>query len=198
MDIQLLLSLGVFSVVTSITPGPNNLMLLASGTNFGFRRTLPHALGVIIGFFILLLGTGFGLGAVLVAFPSLHLALKIAGGVYLLYLAWRIAGSRVVGEADLSSNRPLTFPEAALFQLINPKAWFMATTAMAVYTDPERQFFSVIIVALVFIALNFPFVLTWAGCGMMLKRYFTGQAFLKWFNIVMALLLALCLWPLLN
>ncbi len=138
MSSEVFFALLVYAFVTSITPGPNNFMLLASGVNFGFIRTIPHMLGIGGGFLSLLLAVGFGLGAVLTAFPSLHLALKIAGGAYLLYLAWRIAMSRSLGKDGDTKARPMTFLEAAAFQWVNPKAWVMAVTAMAVYTNPER------------------------------------------------------------
>src|SRR5690349_4584797 len=117
----------VYSFVTSVTPGPNNLMLLASGVNFGIIRTIPHILGIGSGFMTLLLAVGFGLGAVLTAFPVLHLALKIAGGAYLLYLAYRTAMSRSLKDG-VAKARPMTFLEAAAFQWVNPKAWVMALT----------------------------------------------------------------------
>jgi threonine/homoserine/homoserine lactone efflux protein len=113
MSHRCFLALIVFAFVTSITPGPNNFMLLASGVNFGFRRTIPHMLGIGGGFLSLLLGVGFGLGALLTAYPALHRALKIAGGAYLLYLAWRIAMSRSLNEKDGKAARPMTFLEAA-------------------------------------------------------------------------------------
>jgi len=140
------LALLVYAFVTSVTPGPNNFMLLASGVNFGFTRTLPHMCGIGFGFFTLLLGVGFGLGALLTAFPQLHLALKIAGGVYLLYLAWKIASSRSMGKAGDAKARPMTFVEASLFQWVNPKAWVMAITAMAVYADPVSPYWSVLMI----------------------------------------------------
>ena len=95
-----------YAFVTSITPGPNNFMLLASGVNFGFWRTVPHMLGISVGFASLLLGVGFGLGALLTAFPALHTALKVAGGAYLLYLAWRIASSRSLGQGRRGKHAP--------------------------------------------------------------------------------------------
>ena len=137
MSFELFSALLVFCFVSSITPGPNNFMLLASGVNFGFARTVPHMLGISAGFLSLLLGVGFGLGAVLTTFPSLHLVRKIAGGAYLLYLAWRIAMSRSLGRAGEAAARPMTFLEATAFQWVNPKAWVMAVTAMAVYTNPQ-------------------------------------------------------------
>ncbi len=188
----------VYAFVTSITPGPNNFMLLVSGVNFGFVRTIPHMAGIAIGFLLLLLAVGFGLGAVLTAFPALHLALKVAGGAYLLYLAWRIAMSRSLGKDGEAKARPMTFLEAAAFQWVNPKAWVMAVTAMAVYTNPAAPFLSVVLIAVAFAAVNFPSVSTWAGFGMALRGFLAGQRRLKWFNVAMGLLLAATLWPMLK
>ncbi|WP_421929609.1 LysE family translocator [Neoaquamicrobium sediminum] len=198
MSTDLLLALVVFAFVTSITPGPNNFMLLASGVNFGFRRTIPHMLGIGGGFLSLLLGVGFGLGALLTAYPSLHLALKLAGGAYLLYLAWRIAMSRSLSEKDGKAARPMTFLEAAAFQWVNPKAWVMAVTAMAVYADPAAPFLSVLVVALAFALVNLPSVSTWAGFGMALRGFLADPVRLKWFNIAMGVALAVSLWPMLR
>lgn len=198
MSTDLLLALVVFAFVTSITPGPNNFMLLASGVNFGFRRTIPHMLGIGGGFLSLLLGVGFGLGALLTAYPSLHLALKLAGGAYLLYLAWRIAMSRSLSEKDGKAARPMTFLEAAAFQWVNPKAWVMAVTAMAVYSDPAAPFLSVLVVALAFALVNLPSVSTWAGFGMALRGFLADPVRLKWFNIAMGAALAVSLWPMLR
>jgi threonine/homoserine/homoserine lactone efflux protein len=198
MSLDLFLALIVFAFVTSITPGPNNFMLLASGVNFGFWRTVPHMCGIGVGFFSLLLGVGFGLGALLVAYPQLHIALKIAGGAYLLYLAWRIAMSRSLGDKNDASARPMTFMEAAAFQWVNPKAWVMAVTAMAVYTDPEHPFLTVILVATAFAVVNFPSVSTWAGFGVALRGFLADPVRLKWFNIAMGVLLAATLVPMLR
>ena len=187
----------VFAFVTSVTPGPNNFMLLASGVNFGFWRTLPHMAGIGGGFFSLLLGVGLGLGALLTAYPPLHLTLKIAGGAYLLYLAWKIAMSRTLGEGR-SAARPMTFLEAAAFQWVNPKAWVMAITAMSVYTDPARPFVSMFLVAAAFALTNFPSVSTWAAFGVALRGFLADPRRLKWFNIAMGVLLAATLWPMLR
>jgi threonine/homoserine/homoserine lactone efflux protein len=198
MSVDAFLALLVYAFVTSITPGPNNLMLLASGVNFGFVRTIPHALGIGVGFLILLLAVGFGLGTLLTAFPSLHLALKVIGGAYLLYLAWRIAMSRSMGSGGDGSGHPMTFLEAAAFQWVNPKAWVMAVSAMAIYTSPQAPFLSVLIVAAAFAAVNLPSVSTWAGFGTALRGFLADPARLKWFNIAMGLLLAASLWPMLK
>jgi threonine/homoserine/homoserine lactone efflux protein len=198
MSSEAFLALLVYAFVTSITPGPNNLILLTSGVNFGFVRTIPNMLGIGGGFLSLLLAVGFGLGAVLTAFPSLHLALKIAGGAYLVYLAWRIAMSRSMAHGAVAQGRPMTFLEAAAFQWVNPKAWVMAVSAMAVYTNPDAPFLSVLIVAAAFAAVNLPSVSTWAGFGMALRGFLSDPVRLKWFNIAMGLLLLASLWPMLR
>ena len=198
MSPEVFLALAVFALVTSVTPGPNNFMLLASGVNFGFWRTVPHMLGISCGFCTLLLGVGLGLGAVLQAFPMLHLALKIAGGVYLLYLAWKIAMSRSMAAKANADAEPLTFLQAAAFQWVNPKAWVMAVTAMAVYTNPTQPIVSIALVAVVFPLINLPSVSVWAGFGMALRGFLADPLRLKWFNIAMGVLLAATLWPMLR
>ena len=197
MGADTLLALTGFAFVSSITPGPNNFMLLASGSNFGFARTLPHMFGIAAGFCSLLLGIGFGLGALLTAWPALHLALKIAGGSYLLYLSWKIATNRSMGDGGTVS-RPLTFLQAAAFQWVNPKAWMMALTAMALYTAPKAHIVSVLLVALAFMLVNLLCISVWAGFGTVLRRVLSSPARLKWFNIVMGILLAATLIPMLT
>ncbi len=198
MSSEAFLALLVYAFVTSITPGPNNFMLLASGVNFGFLRTIPHMLGIGIGFLTLLLGVGFGLGAVLTAFPALHIALKVAGGAYLLYLAWKIGTARSLGKDGETRARPMRFIEAAAFQWVNPKAWVMAITAMAVYTNPQRPFLSVLLISVAFAVVNLPSVSTWAGFGTALRGFLSDPVRLKWFNIAMGVLLAATLWPMLK
>jgi threonine/homoserine/homoserine lactone efflux protein len=198
MPAETFLALLVYAFVTSITPGPNNLMLLASGVNFGFMRTVPHMLGIGFGFLLLLLGVGFGLGAVLSAFPALHLLLKIAGGAYLLYLSWRVAMSRSMDNGGREGARPMSFWEAVAFQWVNPKAWVMAFTAMAVYTSPEAPFISVLVISGAFALVNLPSVSSWAGFGTALRRFLSEPARLKWFNIAMGLMLAATVWPMLR
>jgi len=198
MSLDIFMALLVFSFVTSVTPGPNNFMLLASGVNFGFVRTIPHMLGIGVGFVSLLLGVGFGLGALLTAFPQIGFALKIVGGAYLLYLAWKIAMSRALASDGESGGTPMTFIQAALFQWVNAKGWVMAVTAMAVYTNPEYPFASVLLVAFAFGLVNLPCVSVWAGFGVALRGFLADPLRLKWFNIVMGLALAATLWPMLR
>lgn len=190
-------ALVIFAVVTSITPGPNNLMLLASGVNFGFRSTIPHMLGIGAGFLALLLAVGFGLGALIERVPFAYPALKIAGGAYLLYLAWRIALSRSPGEGKAQA-RPMHFREAALFQWVNPKAWVMAVAAMAAYTDPQNYRTSVLVIGAIFAAVNVPSVSVWAGFGTALRLWLSDSKRLRRFNLAMAALLVLSLWPMLR
>lgn len=189
MSIELLIGLAVFSLVSSITPGPNNIMLLTSGVNFGFRRTVPHMLGICIGFFILLLSVGFGLGALLKLYPPLFGFLKIAAMVYLVYLSWRIAISRSLKSAEQGSGRPMNFLEAALFQWVNPKAWVMALTAMTLYVHADKPILSIFIVAAVFALINLPSVSCWAGFGVALRDFLSEPRRLRIFNITMGILL---------
>ena len=128
MTIETFIALVLFAFTTSITPGPNNMMLFASGVNFGFRRTVPHMLGIGAGFLSLLIGVGLGLGALLHSVPLLYTALKFAGGLYLLWIAWKIGTSRSLTEGSAGAS-PMTFLGAAAFQWVNPKAWVMAVTA---------------------------------------------------------------------
>lgn len=197
MSADTLVALILFAFTTSITPGPNNMMLLASGVNFGFRRTIPHMLGIGAGFLSLLLATGFGLGALLHSVPVLYTALKFAGGAYLLWIAWKIATSRTLSEGGATPT-PMTFAQAAIFQWVNPKAWVMAVTAMATYTDEANYGLSIAIVSLVFTLVNVPSVSTWAGFGSALRDWLSHPLRLKWFNIIMACLLVLSLWPMLK
>lgn len=197
MVLETFLSLIVFAFVTSVTPGPNTMMLFASGVNFGFRRTFPHMVGIGAGFFSLLLGVGFGLGALLSTVPVLYTALKIAGAAYLVYIAWKIGMSRALPDGKVG-ERPLTLLQAAAFQWVNPKAWVMAVTAMTIYTNPDRYTLTVFLVGLAFVLTNFPAVFTWAGFGSVLRSWLSDPVRLKWFNITMAVLLILSLWPMLR
>ena len=197
MALETFLALVLFAFTTSITPGPNNMMLFTSGVNFGFRRTIPHMFGIGAGFLSLLIGVGLGLGALLHTVPLLYTALKFAGGAYLLWIAYRIATSRTLAEGTAGA-RPLTFVEAAAFQWVNPKAWIMAVTAMATYTDPLAYLLSVAIVGVVFATVNIPSVSTWAGFGSVLREWLSEPRRLKWFNVTMAVLLVISLWPMLR
>lgn len=199
MSFELLIGLALFSLVSSITPGPNNLMLMASGANFGFRRTLPHILGVGIGFTVMVILVGVGLVGLFEAFTVSYQLLKVVSVVYLIYLAWRVATASPPdrGEArDAGQGKPITFFQAALFQWVNPKAWTMALTALTVYA-PSQDVGAVVLVALVFGLINFPCVSSWTALGQQLQRLLTSQKRLLVFNVTMAVLLVASLYPVL-
>ena len=195
MTREQLLSLAVFAFVTSITPGPNNLMLMASGANFGVRRTVPHMLGVALGFVFMSVLVGAGLAGVFAAVPQLHTALKAVSVAYLLFLAWKIATAAPPGEAG-RVGRPMTFLAAAGFQWVNPKAWAMALTAVSVYA-PSRGLAGLAAVAVVFGLVNLPSVGAWAALGQGMRRVLTNPGRMRAFNVVMAVLLVASLYPVL-
>ena len=196
MSLTVFSALLLFSFVSSITPGPNNVMLFASGVNFGMRRTIPHAVGISVGFACLLLAVGLGLGAVLQLYPPLFTVIKVAGGLYMLWLAWRISQSGPVEIRD-SHAQPLTLLQASLFQWVNPKAWVMAMVAMSTYTNEGNYLFNVAIVTFVFCVVNFPSVTIWAGFGTIMRKFLQDPVKLKFFNYLMAALLVISLWPML-
>jgi len=198
LSADMLVALATFSFVSSITPGPNNLMLMASGTNFGFARTLPHLLGVALGFVLMLLLVGAGIAGIFSAVPAAYTVLKVASACYLLYLAYRIATAAPPSDAAATSGaRPLTFVQAAAFQWVNPKAWTMALTAISVYVPADRPWLGLMVVALVFGAINFPSCGAWALMGVHMRRFLSRPRALRAFNITAALLLVASLYPLL-
>jgi threonine/homoserine/homoserine lactone efflux protein len=199
MSPAILSAAALFGFATSITPGPNNMMLLASGLNFGVRRTLPLMLGISAGYVVLMLAVGFGLGEALRAVPGAFLALKILGGAYMLWLAWQIANSAPPEEEEASAaakRRPLGFLGAVAFQWINPKAWVIVVTAAATYVAPDNFTRDLLIVTLVCGLINLPSIGVWALFGASLRRFLTDPVWLKRFNVAMAVLLVASLWPL--
>lgn len=196
MDANPLIGLISFAFVTSITPGPNNLMLLAAGANFGYRRSVPHMLGINLGFVSLVVAAGVGLGAVLIALPTAKIALKVAAALYMLWLAWKIAHAAPPGSAT-ASGRPMTLLQAASFQWVNPKAWAMALGAVAAYGG-DGGALAITWVALVFCLVNLPSISTWTLAGDAMRRLLTNPNRLAVFNWTMAVLLVLSLWPVLR
>ena len=195
MTYQILSALILYALVSSITPGPNNLMLMASGANFGLLRTLPHMLGVALGFTFMVALLGLGLAQVFALWPPLHLVLKVASAGFMLWLAWKIGHAAPPSEATAEA-RPLTFLQAAAFQWVNPKAWAMATTAIAAYA-PSQTPLGGVMVALVFGAVNLPSITAWVVLGRQIRRLLTSQRRLTVFNWTMAGLLVASLWPIL-
>lgn len=192
--LSLLPALLLFAVVGSGTPGPNNLMLLASGLNFGVRRTMPHFWGVDLGFALMIVLVGFGLGEIFALMPSLLVVLKWLGAAYLLYLAWKIARSGPLRSGE-ARGRPLTFLQAVAFQWVNPKAWLLAVTACATYTAPDHYTTSVLLVAVVFAVVTVPCMGMWVGFGAIMQRWLAHPRNRTIFNWTMAALLVASLYP---
>jgi threonine/homoserine/homoserine lactone efflux protein len=197
LTFEAIASLVVYSFVASGTPGPNNLMLLASGVNFGFKRTIPHMLGIGIGFTAMIVMLGLGLGTLFEVLPWLHGAIKIAGLVYMLFLAWKIAHSGEIGDGSAKAQ-PMRFLDAAAFQWVNPKAWAMALSALAAYTRPDAFVESVFVIAAIFGLVNLPTVSTWALFGMGLRRFLSNPKTIRLFNWSCAALLVASLVPMLG
>lgn len=197
MSTSLLSAFVLFAFVSSITPGPNNTMLLASGVNFGFRRSMPHALGISIGFMLLVIAVGLGLGEVFKVLPWAYTLLRYVGAAYLLYLAWKIATSGGMSESNDEHGKPMTFLGAAAFQWVNPKAWIMAIGAISTYTPMQGYFTNVVVIAAVFAIINLPSVGVWAACGTLLRNVLKEPRWLRVFNWGMAALLVISLYPLL-
>lgn len=192
---QTILALSLYTIVTSITPGPNNMMVLASGVNFGVRRTLPHILGISMGFAAMIVVVGMGLGTVFELYPVLNTALRWVGTAYLVYLAYKIARSDAPDKPDRAAGKPLGFLGAAAFQWVNPKAWVMALGAVAAYLPAHPSLAPVAAIALLMAVINAPCVGIWAAFGVGLRRFLTKPAQLRVFNVTMAALLVASLYP---
>lgn len=189
MDMQQFIGLIGFAFVSSITPGPNNMMLMSSGANFGIRRTVPHMLGVAIGFTLMIAIVGAGLLGLFMAWPAASTVLKVVSAVYLLWLAWKIATTPPPAvDGGSAGGNPMTFMQAALFQWVNPKAWTMALTALTVYAG-TREPLIVLAVAAVFGIINLPSVGAWAYLGQYLQRWLTSNTSRRVFNCSMATML---------
>lgn len=195
MTYELIAALAVFAFVSSITPGPNNLMLMASGANFGFVRTIPHMAGVALGFVFMVVLVGLGLSQIFETYPISHMILKVLSVAYLLFLAWKIANAAPIGGRDAAGS-PMTFLQAAAFQWVNPKAWAMALTAVTVYA-PSNSALGMVIVAAVFGTINLPSIGSWTLLGQQIARVLTNTKRLVAFNWTMAVLLVLSLYPVL-
>lgn len=191
-------AIAVYAFTMSITPGPNNTMLLASGVNFGLRPTIPHIMGINLGFTAMLFAVGLGIGGIFTAVPVLHDVLKVAGAAYLLYLAWRIASAKPSSASGRDTSRPMTLVEAALFQWVNPKAWVISIGAAATYIPQDGYFWNLAIAALIVGLVNAPCITLWAGLGVVLRRFLDDPRKLRLFNILMAVLLVASLIPILR
>jgi len=176
-----------FAIVITVTPGPNNIMLAASGVNFGLRRTLPQMAGIELGVALIAIAVGLGLGLVISRFPALRAGLQILGGLSTLWLAWKIASAGSLGGGALP--HPMTFPAAFAFQWVNPKLWTMAITTMALYVRPGHAVADTGLVTIILLIINIPAMLVWAGFGMGMGGLLQTPHRIRIFNIAMGLLL---------
>jgi threonine/homoserine/homoserine lactone efflux protein len=190
----MLLALVTFCLVATITPGPNNMMLLSSGASFGLRRTVPHILGISAGCAVMVLIVGWSVGSVAQQLPAFYTALQIVSAAYLLWLAWRIATSDAPGQSG-SRARPMNALEAAAFQWVNPKAWAMTLGAATSFSRPEHLITDVTIVAFILAICGIPCIMLWAGGGLAVRHLIARPSLLRGFNIGMALLLVASLLP---
>ncbi|MCP4188777.1 MAG: LysE family translocator [Gammaproteobacteria bacterium] len=192
---ELILSITAFAFTATATPGPNNIMIMASGVNFGVLRSLPHLLGICFGFAVMVVLIGLGFGVVFQEFPILHEVIKIVGILYLLYLAWRIAKAGNQSN-EQTRSKPFTFIQSALFQWLNPKAWIMGSSAIAAYTRVgEDIFLQVLLIAFIFLLVAFPSTGSWLVFGRTMQRFLQKPAYQNVFNISMALLLVATVIP---
>lgn len=197
MSVGLLLAFAGFAFVSSITPGPNNAMLLASGLNYGFRRTVPHIVGISAGCVVMLLLIGFGLGEVFAAVPLVYQALRYVGAAYLLWLAWQIAQAGPLTPGRRGGG-PMTFWQAAAFQWVNPKAWIMVVGAVSTYAPRDGCIRNVVTMAVLLGLVNVASICVWAGGGAALRPLLSNPGRVRAFNVTMAMLLVLSLLPMLE
>ena len=185
----------LFAASTTVTPGPNNVMIMTSGLNHGIKKSLPHFMGICFGFPAMVVAVGLGFGIIFERYPMLHEIIKVIGVFYLLYLAYLIA---ISSQNSLESNKskPLTFLQAAIFQWVNPKAWIMATGAIAAYTTLNSSVYvQVLFIALSFFVVAFPAVGVWLVFGANLKKILIKPEHQHRFNVSMALLLVISVAP---
>ncbi len=195
MNPEQILPLLAFILVMVGTPGPNNLMLMSAGANFGFRRSVPHILGISVGCQILLLAIALGLGQLLAAIPMLALVLKVLGGLFLFYMAVQLVKPKPAKIETIEGLRPLTFWQAALFQWVNPKAWLMIITAIATFSEQQSFALSVFSIAVIFFFMGIPLISAWNIGGVALKGWLGQGRRLQYFNYLMAALLLLSMYP---
>lgn len=188
------LSIILFCLVTSITPGPNNIMLMSSGLNHGVLKTVPHISGIIVGFPLMVAALGFGLGTLFLNYPVIHQVIKIAGISYLMFLAWKIANTSNA-NAGKPLKEPLTFMQAAAFQWLNPKAWVIGIGAIATFTTVGNIEIQVIIIVFTYLFVGAFSMGLWLLMGASLQKILRSQNQLKVFNVVMAILLVLSIVP---
>jgi threonine/homoserine/homoserine lactone efflux protein len=192
---QILAILG-FAAVMAFTPGPNNTMLMISGANWGVVPSVPHMLGITVGFPLMVFAVGMGLGGFFETYPVLHEILKYVSFAYLLYLAWKLARAGRHDADGARQGKPMSFLSAALFQWVNPKAWIMAVTAMALFVPAGSAMLpAVLLLAAIFAMTSLPSAVTWCLFGTAISRFLDSDRRIAVFNAAMALLLVLSMVP---
>jgi threonine/homoserine/homoserine lactone efflux protein len=195
MSHSLLYAFVIFAVVMFFTPGPNNIMLLSSGLTYGFRRTIPHIVGITIGFAFMVGAVGLGLGTVFLAYPILQTILKYAGAAYLIYLAAAIALSGPATPGEGGARGPMTFWGAAMFQWINAKGWVIVIGTITAYAAIARFPLNIAIQTLISLLVGTASTVVWAFFGTALRPVLTSERLVRAFNILMAILLLASLYP---
>jgi threonine/homoserine/homoserine lactone efflux protein len=186
-----------FMTSMGITPGPNNILVASSGVNFGFRATIPHMLGIVIGYPVMLLTVGLGLAKIFIAVPIVHPVLKYISIAYLLYLAWRIAISTNAGEGE-GTRKPMTLLQAAAFQWVNGKGWVVALGVVTTYTMVNETLpLQILALSAISLGITVVCVITWTLFGAFLRRFLHTPRRRRWFNYSMAGLLVVSILPVL-
>jgi threonine/homoserine/homoserine lactone efflux protein len=198
MSQHLALAFVAFAAAALFSPGPNNIMLMASGLNHGFRRTLPHVAGVTLGFAFLVAVIGIGLGAMFATYPALQAILKYAGAAYLAYLAVVIAMSRPAGSTGEAEGQPMTFLGAALFQWVNVKGWVIAIGTVTAYAAIAAYPWNIVVLSLLLLVIGTTSSMTWVLFGTSLQSLVKSPRAVRIFNLVMAALLLASLYPVLK
>ncbi|MCF4130023.1 LysE family translocator [Methylobacterium sp. SyP6R] len=180
----------LFAIVSTLTPGPNNALIMGSAVNFGVKRSVPLLLGMCLGFPALILVSGFGVGVILRYVPEFYIYMKIIGSVYLLYLAYKIFKVREVASSS-TLQQPLGFLHGAAFQWINPKSWIVAASAMSSFAIfSERTEVNAVILSAIFIVVSIVCVGSWMVAGHLISGFLDTENKVVWFNRIMGILLA--------
>lgn len=194
MELSLFLSMLGFLWVAAITPGPNNMLLTTSGANFGFMRSLWLMIGIMLGMQSIMLLVAFGVGGLILIYPSLHLILKILGSLYLLWLAWKVATAAYETlETDVAPPKPIRLYQGWLLQFLNPKAWLMGLGAVASFSlEGEKYNHSILAIAFGLLVVNIVAGVIWLGFGTVIGRLLHSKKAWVIFNVSMGLLTAAC------
>lgn len=194
MDTSVVISAAIFGLVTSVTPGPNNTYLLASGMNYGLRRSMPYLMGIITGLTIIVLSVIFGLGLVFVTFPAVYQVLKWVGFAYICWMAFGIARSGTK-TAQAKTSQHVGYWKALVFQFVNPKAWIVSASFVATYVPVGEGVAGAVFLALILVITTFPGAFVWAALGQLLSNWLRDPKKRQTFNYVAAILLVLSMVP---